>query len=150
MISKAFTCNCGCGNTLVIHIFDDSISLFFAEACDYRAIRDFFDYIKGHKCLSDVLLTDNDFDEIANLLTSVICENTPVENYSHIKFNYDKDFGYSIELYNDDKFWHFLKHPGYVYSLEINREMQLHILEEIAAARAKKASHTTAAAGIGD
>lgn len=52
MISKAFTCNCGCGNTLVIHIFDDSISLFFTEACDHRAVRDFFDYIKGHKCLS--------------------------------------------------------------------------------------------------
>jgi len=28
--------------------------------------------------------------------------------------------------------------------------MQLYILGEIAAARAKKASHTTAAAGIGD
>lgn len=150
MISKAFTCNCGCGNTIVIHVFDNSISIFFTKDRDHRAIEDFIDYVKGYKCLSGVLLADEDFDELVKLFAAVPCTNEPVENYSHIKFNYDEDFGYSVELYNDDNILHFLRHPGYVYSLEINRKMQLHILEEIAAARAKKASHTTAAAGIGD
>lgn len=143
MLSKAFTCHCGCGNTIVIHVFDNSISVFFTKDRDHRAIDDFIDYIKGHKCLSDVLLTNEDFDEIVKLFAATLCTNEPVENYSHIKFNYDEDFGYSVELYNDDNILHFLRHPGYVYSIKINRDLQMELINEIAAARAKKASHTT-------
>ncbi len=126
MINKAYTCTCGCGNTIIVHILDDSIYLSFAVSgeCLIKDKRRYKLKRKKDKMIIDILLSDDDFFSLFRDISSIKYQDGSIShhrNASFVKFYYDKDLGFYLELYTNRKIMHNHK-VSEIFEIELDSE----------------------------
>lgn len=106
-----FSCQCGCGNTMMISKTEEASSLYvsFLSSDFYNEQKNPFDWVK-HRLkflmelsinrkilLKDIIVSEEDILRLKEVLKSTNLKNVE-KNHSHIKIMFDKDFGYLIHL----------------------------------------------------
>ena len=102
-------CNCGCGEGVTLKndfgsVFADFQSCGFAEQQGrfFTGIKRDVDALRGRPVTS-FMVQREDLAEIRTFLKKAEYNDETCENSGHIVFSWDRDFGYTIELYSRQK-----------------------------------------------